>query len=107
VPRRIVAETTTGIITIDFTRASCAHREVVVEAVSTRTGWVRLILPGSWAARIDPSSTNTSHISNKAAATARPGAPTVIVTGHPVHGYIKIRQPGSRSRRRALRAAQG
>ena len=96
VPRRITAETTTGFITIDFTKATCAHGEVAVEAV-TQTGWIRLILPGGWAARIGPSSTRTSHISNKAAETADPGAPTVIVTGHPVHGYIKIKQ---RRRRR-------
>jgi hypothetical protein len=96
VPRRITAETTTGFITIDFTQATCAHREVAVEAV-TRTGWIRMVLPDGWAARIGPSSTNTSHISNKAAEAADPGAPTVIVTGHPVSGYIKIKQ---RRRRR-------
>jgi hypothetical protein len=91
VPRRITAETTSGIITIDFTQATCAHREVAVEAVS-KTGWIRLILPPGWAARIDPSSTNTSHIRNKAAETPDPGAPTLIVTRHPVMGYIRIRQ---------------
>jgi hypothetical protein len=95
VPQRITAETTSGIITIDFTQATCAHREVAVEAVS-KTGWIRLILPPGWAARIDPSSTNTSHIRNKAAETPDPGAPTVIVTGHPVMGYIRIRQRGKR-----------
>jgi hypothetical protein len=95
VPQRITAETTSGIITIDFTQATCTHREVVVEAVS-KTGWIRLILPPGWAARIDPSSTNTSHIRNKAAETPDPGAPTLIVTGHPVMGYIRIRQRGKR-----------
>jgi Domain of unknown function (DUF1707) len=91
VPQRITAESASGWITIDFTRASCAHREVDVEAV-TQTGWIRLLLPEGWAARVSPSSTNTSHISNKAAETADPGAPTVIVTGHPVFGYIRIKQ---------------
>jgi hypothetical protein len=95
VPRRIIAETTSGIITIDFTQASCAHREVAVEAVS-KTGWIRLILPPGWAARVSPSSTNTSHIRNKAPETADPGAPTLIVTGHPVMGYIRIRQRARR-----------
>ena len=95
VPRRIIAETTSGIITIDFTQASCAHREVAVEAVS-KTGWIRLILPPGWAARVSPSSTNTSHIHNRAAETADPGAPTLIVTGHPVMGYIRIKQRGKR-----------
>jgi Domain of unknown function (DUF1707) len=96
VPRRITAESTTGWITIDFTQASCAYREVTVE-VMTQTGWIQLILPEGWAARVGPLSTYTGHISNKAADIADPGAPTVVVTGHPVFGYIKIRQ---RHRRR-------
>jgi hypothetical protein len=96
VPRRITAESTTGWITIDFTQASCAYREVTVE-VMTRTGWIQLILPEGWAARVGPLSTYTGHINNKAARTADPGAPTVLVTGHPLFGYIKIRQ---RRRRR-------
>jgi hypothetical protein len=91
VPRRITAETTAGLMTLDFTEASCVHRDVTVEAVCG-SGWIRLILPDGWAARIGPSSTNTSHISNKAAETAGPLAPTVTVIGHPRSGYIKIRQ---------------
>jgi hypothetical protein len=91
VPRRITAESTTGWITIDFTQAYCAHREVTVEVV-TKTGWIQLILPEGWAARVGPLSTYTGHISNKAASTPEPGAPTVTVTGDPVFGYIKIRQ---------------
>jgi hypothetical protein len=95
VPQRITAESTSGIITINFTQASCAHREVAVEAV-TQSGWIRLILPPGWAARVSPSSTNTSHIRNRAAETPAPGAPTVVVTGHPVMGYIRIRQRSKR-----------
>jgi Domain of unknown function (DUF1707) len=48
--------------------------------------------PIGWAARVSPSSTNTSHISNKAAETADPDASTVILTGPPLSGYIKVRQ---------------
>jgi Domain of unknown function (DUF1707) len=96
VPRRITAESTTGWITIDFTQAYCAYPQVIVEVI-TRTGWIQLILPEGWAARVGPLSTYTGHVSNKAAATADPGAPTVTVTGHPLFGYIKIRQ---RHRRR-------
>jgi Domain of unknown function (DUF1707) len=96
VPRRITAESTTGWITIDFTQAYCPYPEVTVEVI-TRTGWIQLLLPEGWAARVGPLSTYTGHISNKAAATADPGAPTVTVTGDPLFGYIKIRQ---RHRRR-------
>jgi hypothetical protein len=91
VPRRITAESTSGIITIDFRKASCAHREVVVEEVS-RSGWVWTWLPDGWAARVGPLRTNTSHISNKAAETPAAGAPTIVVIGHPVIGYVRIKQ---------------
>ena len=91
VPKLITAESTTGWITIDFTRAYCPHREVTVEVI-TQTGWIQLILPEGWAARVGPMKTYSGHISNKALDTPDPGAPTVIVTGDPVFGYIKIRQ---------------
>ena len=91
VHKLITAESTTGWITIDFTRAYCRHEEVTVEVV-TKTGWIQLILPEGWAARVGPLTTYTGHISNKALDTPDPGAPTVIVTGDPVFGYIKIRQ---------------
>jgi Domain of unknown function (DUF1707) len=91
VPRLIIAESTTGWITVDFTRAYCAHREVTVE-VATKTGWIQLILPPGWAARLGPLSAYTGHISHKAAEVADPGAPTVTVSGDPLFGYIKIRQ---------------
>ncbi len=91
VPRLITAESTTGWITIDFTRAACAHREVTVEVVA-KTAWLELILPWGWAARVGPLTGYTGHISNKAADTPDPGAPTVTVTGNPVFGYVKIRQ---------------
>ena len=97
VPKRITAESTTGWITIDFTQAYCAHREVTVEVV-TKTGWIQLILPEGWAARVGPMGEYTGHISNKAADTPDPGAPTVTVTGDPLFGCIKIRQ---RYRRRS------
>jgi hypothetical protein len=91
VPKLIIAESTTGWITIDFTQAHCPHREVTVE-VATKTGWIQLYLPWGWAARVGPMETYTGHISNKAAEVPDPGAPTVVVTGDPLFGYIKIRQ---------------
>jgi hypothetical protein len=91
VPRLIIAESTTGWITIDFTQAYCAHREVTVE-VATKTGWIQLILAPGWAARLGPLGAYTGHISHKAAEVADPGAPTVTVSGDPLFGYIKIRQ---------------
>ena len=76
-----------------------AGRWIVPQRITAEstTGWIQLILPDGWAARVGPLSTYTGHISNRAAEMADPGAPTVIVTGHPLFGYIKIRQ---RRRRR-------
>ncbi len=91
VPKLITAQSTTGWITIDFTRAVCAHREVTVEVV-TKTAWIELILPEGWAARVGPLGTYTGHLSNKAAGLPEPGSPLVTVTGDPLFGYIKIRQ---------------
>ncbi|MFJ4190894.1 DUF1707 domain-containing protein [Kitasatospora sp. NPDC089509] len=91
VPRRIVAECRMMTITIDFTEAVCAHREVTVEA-TCRSGHIRLIVPADWGVTVDGSSTNTGHIVNKAAGTAEPGCPTVTVVGHPGSGRIKIKQ---------------
>ncbi|MGW1172872.1 DUF1707 SHOCT-like domain-containing protein [Kitasatospora sp. NPDC002543] len=91
VPRRIVAETRISLLTIDFTEAVCAHREIAVTA-STGMGHIRLIVPRGWGVRIDPSSTNTGNIVNKAAELAEPGCPTLTVTGHPRSGPIKIKQ---------------
>ncbi|GAA2619937.1 cell wall-active antibiotics response protein [Streptomyces tubercidicus] len=67
VPRRIVAECKMLHIVIDFTEATCAHRDVTVEA-SCGTGNIQLIVPQGWAVRIDGASTNTVHISNRATA---------------------------------------
>jgi hypothetical protein len=91
-PRRILARSTSGLIKIDFTQASCAHREVTVEAICG-TGWITLIVPRGWAVRIDPASSNTANIRNKAAVPADPAAPTLNVLGRPRYGYVRIRNP--------------
>ena len=92
VPRKIVVEGGVPNIIIDFTEASCAHRDVTVEA-SCGLGSIKLIVPRGWRVRIDGSSTNTSHISNKADAATSPAAPTLTLIGHPRSGHIRIRHP--------------
>lgn len=77
---------------IDFTSALCAHRDVTLEA-RCGMGTIKLIVPRGWTVRIDGSSTNTSHISNKADAPTDPAAPTLTLIGHPRSGHIRIRQP--------------
>lgn len=92
VPRKIVAECGLVNIVIDFTEALCAHPDVTVEA-SCGLGSIKLIVPRGWTIRIDGSSTNTSHISNKATAPTDPAAPTLTLIGHPRSGHIRIRHP--------------
>jgi hypothetical protein len=92
VPRKIVIDCGVPNVIIDFTEASCAHREVTVEA-NCGLGNIKLIVPRGWTVRIDGSSTNTSHISDKADAPTDPAAPTLTLIGHPRSGHIRIRQP--------------
>ncbi|GAU70567.1 hypothetical protein SSP35_20_00630 [Streptomyces sp. NBRC 110611] len=95
VPRRITAECKMLSIVIDFTEATCVHRDVTVEA-RCGTGSIQLIVPQGWAVRVDGASTNTAHISNKATAPADPTSPTLTIVGHPRAGRIKIKQPRRR-----------
>jgi hypothetical protein len=92
VPQRIVARCTRSLMRIDFTQASCLHREVTIEA-SCGTGWITLLVPHGWRVLIDGSSTNTANIRNKATGPVDPSAPTLNVIAHPQHGYIRIKQP--------------
>jgi hypothetical protein len=92
VPPLIVAKCARSLIRIDFTQASCEHREVVVEA-SCGTGWITLIVPHGWAVVIDASSTNTANIHNKAHGPVDPNAPRITVIGHPRLGYVRIKRP--------------
>ncbi|MFJ6619374.1 DUF1707 domain-containing protein [Kitasatospora sp. NPDC091335] len=91
VPRRIVAESKISLLTVDFTDAVCTHMEITVEA-STGVGQIKLVVPRGWGVRIDPSSTNTGNISNKADEVAEPGSPTLTVIAHPRSGPIRIKQ---------------
>jgi hypothetical protein len=91
VPQRIVAKCTRSLIRIDFTRASCEHREVVVEA-TCGTGWITLVVPHSWAVLIDASSTNTANIHNKAHGSVDPNSPRITVIAHPRLGYVRIKR---------------
>jgi hypothetical protein len=92
VPRRIVVRCTSALVRVDFTEATCVHREVTVEATSG-TGWITLIVPRGWAVRVDAASTNTANIRNKANGPVDPDAPTLNVIGHPKYGYVRIKQP--------------
>ncbi|MFE2984779.1 hypothetical protein [Streptomyces sp. NPDC059262] len=76
VPPRIVAECKMLNILIDFTKVTCLPGEVTLE---TSCG-------------MDPASTNTAHIANKANKPVDPSDPVLTVVGHPRSGHIKIKQ---------------
>lgn len=91
VPPRIVAECKMLNVLINFTEATCHHREVMLEA-SCGMGVVDVVVPAGWDVRIDPASTNTAHIANKAHGPVDPMSPVLTVLGHPRSGHIKIKQ---------------
>ncbi|RKS96959.1 uncharacterized protein DUF1707 [Streptomyces sp. 3211.6] len=91
VPPRIVAECGMLNILIDFTAATCAHREVTLEA-SCGMGTVQVVVPDGWEVRIDPASTNTARVANRADGPVDPTAPVLTVVGHPRSGWIRIKR---------------
>jgi uncharacterized protein DUF1707 len=92
VPPRIVIECGVPNVVVDFTEATCVHRDITVEA-NCGLGSIKLIVPRGWTVRVDGSSTNTSHTSNKADAPTDPAAPTLTLIAHPRSGHIRVRQP--------------
>jgi Domain of unknown function (DUF1707)/Cell wall-active antibiotics response 4TMS YvqF len=92
VPPRITASTSMGSITIDFTMAACAHREVVVEA-TTGAGSITMIVPRGWSVRMDEVTTSMGSVVNKATDPPRRDAPRLRVSGSAGMGTIKVRYP--------------
>lgn len=95
VPRHIDASCRIFSIEIDFTEATCPHREVTVSA-SCGAGNIVMIVPRGWAVEVDGSSVNTGHISNRATGPPKPAAPRLRVIGRAGSGRIRIRHPRRR-----------
>ncbi|WP_433729222.1 DUF1707 domain-containing protein [Nocardia sp. CA-129566] len=97
----ITAECSSGGITIDFTRALCPHREVVVHA-SVGSGTVALIVPRGWRVDLDRVQTKSGTIKNKVTEGALPGSPLIRVDGEIGSGTVVAKYP--RPPRRSLLA---
>lgn len=90
VPRSIVATCGMGNVTIDFTQASCPHREVTLRA-SAGTGNITVIVPRGWHVVMVEASSRMGHISNKATDPPDPSQPVLRVHGKVGMGHLKIR----------------
>jgi Domain of unknown function (DUF1707)/Cell wall-active antibiotics response 4TMS YvqF len=92
VPSHIVANTAMGSIKIDFTGATCRHREVVIDA-TTGAGSIVIIVPRGWSVRTDEVSSSMGSVVNKATDPPARDAPSLRVVGSAGIGSIKVRYP--------------
>ncbi|MEV7415577.1 DUF1707 domain-containing protein [Streptomyces sp. NPDC089919] len=91
VPQRIAAECGMLNILIDFTEATCLHREVTLEA-TCGMGTVQVVVPKGWDVLIDPASTNTARIAVKPGGPVDPTDPVLRIVGHPRTGQIRVKR---------------
>ncbi len=92
VPSRIVAECSSGSITLDFTAAVCHHPEVEVHATA-KSGTIRLIVPHGWGVDMDNVASGSGSITNKVLGRPDPGAPMLRVKGEVRSGSVVARHP--------------
>jgi hypothetical protein len=95
VPRAIDVECGMGNVSVDFTQAECAHREVVLRA-TTRSGNVTVIVPRGWTVRMEEATSGMGSVVNKATDTPNPELPVLRVFGKAGMGHVKIRHPRGR-----------
>lgn len=95
VPTKIVAETAMGNVVVDFTRATCPHREVTLRA-SSGTGSVTVIVPRGWHVMMMEATSKMGSVINKATDPPRPEMPILRVYGSTGLGTVKIRHPRGR-----------
>ena len=94
-PAEIIAESTSGYVTLDFTRAQVRPRELVVRA-TTKAGRVLVIVPPGWAVVMDDVSTTSGRVVNKVDGNPATADHTVRVIGLAGAGVIKARYPRRR-----------
>lgn len=92
VPSRIVAESTSGPITLDFTAAECHHPEVTVQ-VTAKSATITLIVPRGWGVNMDKVATASGSLRNKVLDRPAPGAPMLRIQGEVRSGSVVARHP--------------
>ncbi|WP_051966744.1 DUF1707 SHOCT-like domain-containing protein [Kitasatospora mediocidica] len=92
VPRLISAISDKGSIVIDFTDATCRHREVTLE-VDVRKGSIDILVPLGWSVTTHGAKVDRGMVQNKATVAPAPGSPVLQLTGVIDRGSVEIRYP--------------
>lgn len=95
VPADITAECGMGNISIDFTEATCPHREVTLHA-SCGAGNIVVIVPRGWGVVMVEATTGMGSVINNATDPPVLGQPVLRVYGSARMGNVKIRYPRGR-----------
>lgn len=96
VPAAIEAECGMGNITIDFTQASCAYRDVVLRA-TVGAGHITVIVPRGWGVELTEANARLGgDIISKTTEPHNPAMPVLHVHGQARMGHIRIRYPRGR-----------
>lgn len=92
VPAEITAECGMGNISIDFTQATCSHREVTLRA-TCGSGNIVVIVPRGWGVMLVEAEARMGSVVNKATDPPVVGMPVLRVYGRAGMGNVKIRYP--------------
>lgn len=97
VPSTIAITCYAGSIRVDFSEASCPHREVEL-TVDMHAGAVLIVVPPGWTVDMDEVTAFGGSVVNKVTQRPDPGAPVLRVRGRVRAGSFRVRYP-----RRTLR----
>ncbi|MFC9994381.1 hypothetical protein [Nocardia sp. NPDC127526] len=90
VPKTLFAESVSGKLVIDFTRAHCVRREIDVH-VRAGAGAIVMIVPRGWRIDLDGVQRGGGTVTNKVTLPRFPGAPLIRVQGQVETGTVKAR----------------
>lgn len=105
VPASIVATSTMGAVTLDFTTAECTHDEVEIR-VDCRAGKIVLIVPDEWAVDTDRLSAIGAGVDLAPGRRPQPGKPRLRITGQVTWGRLVITDAAGYRSERDDRAAR-
>jgi hypothetical protein len=92
VPSRIDAKCSSGDVRIDFSEATCPHREVTLD-LDCGWGTILVIVPRGWTLLFESMATGAGDITNKITAPPEPGLPVLRAHCKVTAGNIRFRHP--------------
>ncbi|MDT7803892.1 MAG: hypothetical protein QOI78_7325 [Actinomycetota bacterium] len=92
VPSRIDAKCSSGDVRIDFSEATCPHREVTLN-LDCGWGTILVIVPRGWTLVFEAMETGAGDITNKVTAPPEPGLPVLRAHCRVTAGNIRFRHP--------------